>query len=65
VGGSAVSERIIGGPGMGLLVFDAIGARDYPTVMGASTVMALVTLASMLLVDLAYGVIDPRIRVDR
>lgn len=65
VGGSAVIERIFGVPGMGLLVFDAIGARDYPTVMGASTVMALVTLASMLLVDLAYGFIDPRIRVDR
>ncbi len=65
VGGSAVIERIFGIPGMGLLVFDAIGARDYPTVMGATTVMALVTMVAMLLVDLVYGVIDPRIRVDR
>lgn len=65
VGGSVVIERIFGIPGMGLLAFDAIGTRDYPTVMGVATVMALVTMLSMLLVDLAYGFIDPRIRLER
>lgn len=65
VGGSVVIERIFGIPGMGLLAFDAIGTRDYPTVMGAATVMALATMLSMLLVDLAYGFIDPRIRLER
>jgi peptide/nickel transport system permease protein len=65
VGGSVVIERIFGIPGMGLLAFDAIGTRDYPTVMGVATVMALATMLSMLLVDLAYGFIDPRIRLDR
>lgn len=65
VGGSVVIERIFGIPGMGLLAFDAIGTRDYPTVMGAATAMAVATMASMLLVDLAYGVLDPRIRLER
>ena len=65
VGGSVVIERIFGIPGMGLLAFEAIGTRDYPTVMGVATVMALATMASMLVVDLAYGFIDPRIRLDR
>lgn len=65
VGGSVVIERIFGIPGMGLLAFDSIGTRDYPTVMGVATVMAVVTMFSMLLVDLAYGFIDPRIRVER
>lgn len=65
VGGSVVIERIFGIPGMGLLAFDAIGTRDYPTVMGVATVMAIVTMLSMLLVDLAYGFIDPRIRLER
>lgn len=65
VGGSVVIERIFGIPGMGLLAFEAIGTRDYPTVMGVATVMALATMVSMLLVDLAYGFIDPRIRLER
>jgi peptide/nickel transport system permease protein len=63
VGGSVVIERVFGIPGMGLLAFDAIGARDYPTVMGVATVMALTTLVAMLLVDLSYGWLDPRTRV--
>lgn len=64
LGGSVVIERVFGIPGMGLLAFDAVGARDYPTVMGVATVMATATLLSMLAVDVAYGAIDPRIRVE-
>jgi peptide/nickel transport system permease protein len=64
LGGSVVIERVFGIPGMGLLAFDSVGTRDYPTVMGVATVMALATLASMLAVDVAYGFIDPRIRVE-
>ncbi|MFT3707458.1 MAG: ABC transporter permease [Archangium sp.] len=65
VGGSVIIERIFGIPGMGLLAFDAIGSRDYPTIMGVATVMAVATMSSMLLVDLLYGFIDPRIRFER
>lgn len=62
VGGSVVVERAFGIPGMGLLAFDAVGTRDYPVVMAVATVMGLATMLSMLLVDLAYGLVDPRLR---
>ncbi len=64
VGGSVVVERVFGIPGMGLLAFDSIGTRDYPTVMAVATVMGLATMASMLAVDVLYGLVDPRIRVE-
>lgn len=64
LGGSVVIERVFGIPGMGLLAFDSVGTRDYPTVMGVATVMAVATMLSMLVVDVAYGFIDPRIRVE-
>lgn len=64
LGGSVVIERVFGIPGMGLLAFDSVGTRDYPTVMGVATVMAVATMLSMLAVDVAYGFIDPRIRVE-
>lgn len=63
VGGSVVVERVFGIPGMGLLAFDAIGHRDYPVVMGVATLAALVTLLSVLLADLLYAAVDPRIRL--
>lgn len=63
VSGSVVIERVFGLPGMGLLAFEAIGSRDYPTVMGVATLMALVTMASMLVIDLSYFLIDPRVRI--
>jgi peptide/nickel transport system permease protein len=61
-GGSVVIERVFGIPGMGLLAFDAIGTRDFPVVMAATTVMGLATLVAMLLVDVSYGLLDPRVR---
>ncbi len=65
VAGSVVIERVFGIGGMGSMAFEAIGTRDYPVVMGVATVMAGVTLLSMLLTDLAYAVIDPRVRLTR
>jgi peptide/nickel transport system permease protein len=63
VGGSVVVERVFGIPGMGLLAFEAIGYRDYPVVMGVATLAAMVTLVSVLLADLLYASVDPRIRL--
>lgn len=64
VSGSVIVERVFGIPGMGLLAFDAVGLRDYPVVMGAATVMAVVTLLAMLLADLLLVLVDPRIRLE-
>ncbi|MEG0441896.1 MAG: ABC transporter permease subunit, partial [Oscillospiraceae bacterium] len=61
IGGSVVVERIFGWPGMGSLLFSAIGSRDYMVVMGVTVVVALTVLGTNLLLDLVYGLVDPRI----
>ena len=65
VGGSMVVERIFGWPGMGSLLFSAIGQRDYPVVMGVTAVIAVTVLATSLLLDILYGLLDPRVRYER
>ncbi|WP_353892665.1 ABC transporter permease [Proteinivorax hydrogeniformans] len=62
--GSVVIETIFSWPGVGRTVFQAIGQRDYNIVMAFNTVMATLTLVFMLIADIAYVVVDPRIRFD-
>ena len=62
LGGSVVVEQIFGWPGMGSLLFSAISQRDYPLVMGVTVVVALGVLLTNLLLDLVYGLADPRVR---
>jgi peptide/nickel transport system permease protein len=64
IGGIVIVERVFNWPGMGTLAFDAISNRDYPVLQGAITVLALFIVAINLLVDIAYGLIDPRIRTE-
>ncbi|HTW89411.1 MAG TPA: ABC transporter permease [Candidatus Binataceae bacterium] len=61
--GTIVIEMIFSWPGLGRLMIGAIGARDYPLVEGCVLAFALTYVAVNLLTDLAYGMIDPRIRV--
>jgi peptide/nickel transport system permease protein len=65
IGGSVVVERIFTIHGMGMLTFQAIERRDYPVVMGVTALVAVLTMAGVLLADLAYGWADPRIRHPR
>jgi peptide/nickel transport system permease protein len=62
IGGIVVVEKVFNWPGLGTLAFDAISGRDYPVLQGTVTVLALIIVAVNLLVDLAYGLVDPRIR---
>ncbi|MGC4115882.1 MAG: ABC transporter permease [Myxococcales bacterium] len=62
VGGSVIVEQVFGVPGMGRLGFQALEARDYNTVLAVTTLSALLTMAGMLLSDLAQLALDPRIR---
>jgi peptide/nickel transport system permease protein len=62
IGGIVVVEKVFNWPGLGTLAFDAIAGRDYPVLQGTVTVFSLVIVAVNLLVDLAYGLVDPRIR---
>ena len=64
IGGSVVVERVFGWPGMGSLLFSAISGRDYSVIMGVTAVMALAVLGTGLLLDLVYGLVDPRVRYE-
>jgi peptide/nickel transport system permease protein len=52
-------------PGVGRLVVDSIGGRDYPVVQAVVLLSALALIASAMLVDVAYGWLDPRISYSR
>lgn len=62
IGGTIVMEKIFSFPGVGLYLSDAINSRDYPIVRGCVIVIAAFTAILMLLVDLAYAYVDPRIK---
>jgi peptide/nickel transport system permease protein len=62
LGGIVVVERVFNWPGLGTLAFDAVAARDYPVLQGVITVLSLLIISINLLVDIAYGFVDPRVR---
>jgi peptide/nickel transport system permease protein len=62
LGGTVILESIFGIPGMGMLIFESVQLRDYPVVLGCVVVYGAVFVLVNLVVDLLYGVIDPRIR---
>ena len=63
IGGSVIVETIFAIPGMGQLMVQAVFERDYPVIMGNLVIVAVLTLFANLLADLAYGLVDPRIRL--
>jgi len=65
LGGAAITEAVFAWPGMGRLAVEAAFTRDYPLIMGIIVVVAVIVVAANLLTDLAYGVLDPRIRLGR
>ena len=60
--GAPLTETVFAWPGLGRMLVAAVGQRDLPVVMGAVLVFAVIYVAGNLLVDLAYLVIDPRVR---
>jgi len=65
LGGSVIIEQIFSIPGMGKLGFESVLARDYPTIMAIASIEAMLTLLSLLLSDLLYVWVDPRISFER
>lgn len=63
--GSMVIEKICGIPGLGTLLVKGIQANDYNVVMAVSFLYSVLYIVMMLVVDVLYGVIDPRIRLGR
>lgn len=61
LGGSVLTETVFAWPGLGRLAVDAIFTRDFPVVQGTVLTVAVIFVAVNLLVDLLYGLIDPRV----
>ncbi len=61
ISGSIIVELIFTIPGMGLLSYFALLERDYPIIMGVLTLSAVLTMVGVLLADLMYSIVDPRI----
>lgn len=60
--GTVFVEVIFAWPGMGRVMVDAVGARDYPIVMATTAIFAMLVVLGNLLADLLYAVADPRLR---
>ena len=63
LGGAVIVETVFGWPGIGRLLVDAINQRDYPLVQVAILFITVSFVVINLLVDLSYGLLDPRIRI--
>ncbi len=62
IGGAVIIEQIFVLPGMGLMMLDAVNQRDYPVITGVFLVVGVSVMLVNLLVDLSYGLLDPRVR---
>jgi peptide/nickel transport system permease protein len=63
IGGSVVVESIFGWPGIGQLLAQAAYGRDYPVVIASTFCIALFIIVFNMLLDIAYSLIDPRVRL--
>ncbi|TWT13430.1 ABC transporter permease [Planomicrobium sp. CPCC 101079] len=64
LGGAILTETIFGWPGIGRYIYEAIGFRDYPVIQSGILIVAFIFVMINLLVDMLYGLIDPRIKYD-
>jgi peptide/nickel transport system permease protein len=63
-GGSVIIESIFSVPGMGQLGFEAVLSRDYPVIMAITAISAFLTLIGLLISDILYAALDPRIKLE-
>lgn len=62
-GGSMIIEQVFGIPGIGLIAYKALNAGDIPFVMGYNMFLAILTVLGMLITDIMYVVVDPRVKL--
>jgi peptide/nickel transport system permease protein len=62
IGGAVMTETVFAWPGVGTLILDAILKKDYPVVLAGVIVVAVAFIVVNLVLDLLYGVLDPRLR---
>jgi peptide/nickel transport system permease protein len=63
VAGALVVEEVFNFPGMGLVFFKAVQVQDYPVMLGFTLFIGIATVIGNLAADIAYGVLDPRVRL--
>ena len=62
VAGAITVEVVFNWPGLGTLTVDALASRDYPVLQGVFLLLSVAVVVANLLADLAYGLLDPRVR---
>ena len=62
VGGALITELVFSYPGVGLLLFNAISANDYPVIQAITLIITVAVLLANFAVEIVYGIVDPRIR---
>lgn len=62
VGGAVIAETVFNYPGMGLLFYQAATSHDFPILLGSTLFVGVATVVGSLLADVAYAVLDPRVR---
>lgn len=65
LGGSVLIETVFSWPGVGRLLVDSIGFRDYSIVQACILLFTAIVVVANLIVDILYGILDPRIRAER
>ena len=63
IGGAVIIETVFQWPGLGLLMLNAAVQKDYPLIMGLALIVTLVVVVSSFIADVAYSLVDPRIRM--
>lgn len=63
LGGTVIIEQVFNWPGLGTLAIDAISSRDFPLIQGTVLFMGVVYVSINILVDISYGIIDPRVEM--
>jgi peptide/nickel transport system permease protein len=63
IGETVVVEGVFGWPGIGSLLYTAATARDYPLIIGVFLVTLVVVVLGNFIIDILYGLVDPRIRI--
>jgi len=63
LGGIVVVEKVFNWPGLGTMAFEAVAARDYPSLQAVIAILALSIIVINLVTDIVYGLVDPRIRM--
>ena len=64
MGGAIITETVFSRPGIGLMIYQAIGARDVPIIAGGVLFATIVFVFANLFVDLGYALVDPRVRLE-